>query len=121
VSNLVGFGEVSAEEAHGTEDAPEPGANDGPAPAARSAAKASPEPSGSVWEGVVAKVERKEGETKGKPWTRYTIVGEDGSRFNTFDKKAIAFIETEAAGLPVCVQFETSKFGKDATYVGPAA
>jgi hypothetical protein len=121
VSNLVGFGEVSAEEAHGTEDAPEPGSSDGPAPAAKPAAKASPGGSNGVWEGVVKEVSRKEGETNGKKWTRYTIVGEDGSRFNTFDKAHVEFIEHEAQGLPVCVTYSQSKYGKDAEFVGPGA
>lgn len=37
---------------------------------------------------MVAEVEVDHGETDGRPWTKVTLIGEDGSRFSTFDHKA---------------------------------
>lgn len=58
-------------------------------------APASPDPNLPPVEGAVriAKTERKEGETKGRKWTRYTIVDSNGVTYSTFDKELYEIAE----------------------------
>lgn len=111
VSNLVGFGEVSAEEAE-HDSQPEPGSNDGPPPEEETAALA--------WRGVIATVGQKSGHSKRGPWTLYTIEGKDGSKFGTFDKKHAEFA-LEAGTSEVRIDWEkTDKGNKNIVFIGPA-
>ena len=63
--------------------------------------------------GVEAKVEAKDGEKDGKPYTIYGITDEDGQVYKTFDKKLADFAEDvnfikDAA---VNISYTTSKYG----------
>jgi tellurite resistance-related uncharacterized protein len=53
----------------------------------------------------------KEGETKGKAWTRYTIL-EGDTKYVTFNK-SFAQLAKDASGKPVKVWFKTGKYGND--------
>lgn len=121
VSNLVGFGEVSAEEVEhdapqGPQGEPEPGSGDGPEPPK----KAAQPPANNVWQGTVT-VSKKEGTSAktGKPYTRYMLKGHDGLEFSTFDRNHAAFA-IEAGTSPVVITFTKSKFGLEVDFIGPA-
>lgn len=119
VSNLVGFGEVSAEEAEKDEHPAEPGSHDGPPPAKKS----SPAPSGDVWQGVLKDVRVVNGVSKssGKPYTKYVLVGDDSPEmiFHTFDRKHADFAREAGSG-SVVIKFNKSKFGLEVDFIGPA-
>lgn len=40
-----------------------------------------------TWTGIIDKIEVKSGKTNGKEWTLYTIIGDGGASFGTFDTK----------------------------------
>jgi len=81
VSNLVGFGEVSAEEVeHGQADEPAKGAH---AAGAAPASAAAPAPDGIT---TVTKVTPVPGETNGRKWTRWDVVFGDGRSASTFSE-----------------------------------
>lgn len=116
VSNLVGFGEVSAEEVEADEHGDggsspmppdEPGMNDPPSAA-------------TPWRGRITGVTMRSGESKRGPWTLYTIAGEGGAKFATFDRKHAEFAK-EAGASPVRIDWERSeKGGKNVVTIGPS-
>lgn len=59
----------------------------GDAVAEKPSGKPPTEEGGGRWRGSLKDVEEKVGQTKGKPWTIYTIVGGDGTRYGTFDSE----------------------------------
>lgn len=115
VSNLVGFGEVSAEEAEKDEHPAEPGSHDGPPPAKKSF----PAPSGDVWQGVLKDVKVINGVSKssGKPYTKYLLITPDGLEISTFDRK---HADMGRGGDPVVIKFNKTKFGLEVDFIGPA-
>ena len=42
-----------------------------------------------VWRGKIIDVKTKNGTTKGKPWTLYTLIGNDGTEFGTFSESIL--------------------------------
>lgn len=65
-------------------------------------------------------VTKKEGETKGKKWTKYFIKGPD-AEYNTFDKKfADAAYEAKENNSLIAVTFKATKYGNDIVSVGEA-
>lgn len=83
VSDLVGFGEVSAEEVDASEHAQSVGHGSTPA-----AAKADEKPTVSADSITTVKaVTEKTGGTSEKPWTRFDVTFTDGRKGATFDKK----------------------------------
>lgn len=112
VSNLVGFGEVSAEEAQ-RDEYPEPGSNDGPPP------EEEPVRAAQAWRGKVKAITQRSGQGKRGPWTLYTVEGEDGQKFTTFDKKDAQFAK-DAGPSPVRIDWEDSgKGGRNIVSIGP--
>lgn len=117
VSNLVGFGEVSAEEAEKDEHPAEPGSYDGPPPQKPAASQ----PANNVWQGKVTVNEQKGTSKKsGKPYTKFILSGDDGTVFSTFDRKHADFIRNEAGSSPIVITFSRSAYGLEAEFVGPA-
>lgn len=106
VSNLVGFGEVSAEEVEREEHEPQS------AGAGRTEAATAAAAQGAVSDMTPTKVksvDEKKGVKKtagkpDKPWTRYDVIFEDGRRGNTFSKShgdhAIRARDTAALVVP---------------------
>lgn len=123
VSNLVGFGEVSAEEAEKDEHPSEPGSHDGPPPAKKSSPAPSSSGMESIWQGVLKDVRVVNGVSKssGKPYTKYVLVGDDSPEmiFNTFDRKHADFAR-EAGTSHVVIKFNKTKFGLEVDFIGPA-
>jgi hypothetical protein len=78
-------------------------------PKRASEAQAAPSPK-SEWSGRIAIVKTHAGETAGKPWTKFVIVGKDGQEFFTFDTK-IADFAREAGASPVFILWEPGKKG----------
>lgn len=122
VSNLVGFGEVSAEEVdrdehvtttHQQESVPAGERKERPAKEAKAdtAAKTEPRSDGVT---TVKAVKVVEGESARGPWTRYDVQFTDGRRGNTFDKKlgeqALAF---KASGADIVPELEKKDKGTD--------
>jgi hypothetical protein len=78
-------------------------------------------PAADVWIGHVAAVDQKSGETKGRKWTLWTIVGRDGMELNTFSEKDAEFAR-ESGGDQVRVEWEqTAKGGRKILSIGPHA
>lgn len=90
---------------------------DAPKPAAKSRKAAPPE---DTWTGTLVETSEKSGETNGKPWTYYTIRGDDGTEFSTFSATLRAGVE-EMLGQPVEVRWAaTPKGGRKILGVNPA-
>jgi tellurite resistance-related uncharacterized protein len=87
-----------------------------PAPKAESKAPAESKPiptEAEVAEFIPSAILMKEGETKGKPWTRHTIL-EGETKYVTFNKSFAQLAkDANIAGKPVKVWFKTGKYGND--------
>jgi tellurite resistance-related uncharacterized protein len=89
-----------------------------PPPAPKAESKPSPEskpipPESEVAEFIPSAILMKEGETKGKPWTRYTIL-EGETKYTTFNKSFAQLAkDANVNGKPVKVWFKTGKYGND--------
>lgn len=70
--------------------------------------------SGTEYTGKVKEVKKKTGEKNGKPWTSYSVIGEDNKEYKTFSESnaTIAF-NAKSKGLPVKIGFETGQYGND--------
>jgi hypothetical protein len=67
-----------------------------------------------LWLGRIAEVRKKDGQKNGKPYTLYTVIGGDETKFTTFDVKlAEAAKNFAGTGEEVEVNFSESKYGKD--------
>jgi hypothetical protein len=116
VSNLVGFGEVSAEEvgadgAQNDQDDPRPTQEEAPQGSPEPGEYDGPEPAGEVWRGVLKEVrERVTSQRTGKAGP-YKLVGKDGMEFSTFDRGDFE-IAKENLGQPMTIQFVTSTSGR---------
>ena len=67
-------------------------------------------PAGDEWRGVITNITEKSGTSKGRAWMLYSLHGEDGSEFGTFDtgvKDAAAF----SLGDPVLIRFTKTERG----------
>lgn len=60
---------------------------------------------------IIEKVEKKDGKTNNKPWTKYFITA-GGEQFCTFDK-TIAEAAKEYIGQELCLDYYQTKYGKD--------
>jgi hypothetical protein len=121
VSNLVGFGEVSAEEAEIDHEIPEGQSHrasaaqpreerqgERPKPAVVTRAT----PSGGVH---IARVQEKTGTSKtGKPYTKFTVIDVTGNEYSTFDTK-LADLARQCRDdqTPVELNYTAGKFGND--------
>jgi tellurite resistance-related uncharacterized protein len=87
-----------------------------PAPKAESKAPAESKPiptESEVAEFIPSAIMMKEGETKGKAWTRYTIL-EGDTKYVTFNKSFAQLAkDANINGKPVKVWFKTGKYGND--------
>lgn len=93
-----------------------------PAPMPRRASETRQDtpPGGNVWKGCIKGVTSRSGTTKGKPWTLYSVIGEDGTEFGTFDDKTADFAK-EAGASPVLIEWEaTDRGGKRIVSIGPS-
>jgi tellurite resistance-related uncharacterized protein len=75
-----------------------------------------------VTEFIPSAILKKDGETKGKPWTRYTIL-EGETKYITFSESFAKLAKAASInGKPVKVWFKTGKYGRDIeSLIDPAA
>ena len=108
---ITGIAPAKEEEGGGGPHIEPPRRSSAPAqqpPPAASAAPAQPH----IWVGPVTMDSKtKTGKTQqGKPWTLYTIIGSDGSKFGTFDHSIADFART-AGDEPVRITWEPTEKG----------
>ena len=115
VSNLVGFGEVSAEEVvgdeHGTRSDETKSAGQGTTAGAQSQTGPTPAADGVT---IVKDVTSKSGTKNNKPWTLYTVVFADGRQGKTFDSTLAKRCEAaKATGVKIVPEIETNEKGSN--------
>ena len=110
VSNLVGFGEVSAEEIIEEKEQQRAGK---PEPVREKVDQPKEDAEILTVDSVVEKVEQKSGDTKGKKWTKYFVTA-GGDKFSTFDKDlAIIAKNSVDMGVILRIEYKTGKFGNE--------
>jgi len=72
------------------------------------------------WSGMILKVTKKTGQKDGKPWTLFTIKGEDDSLFSTFKEEHAQFAK-DAGSSVVTIQYEQYGQYKNLSDIGPYA
>jgi len=119
IAVLAGYSPTPAEEMDGVDIKPEftkGVTTPPPAPKAETKAPAESKPipeASEVAEFIPSAVNMKEGETKGKAWTRYTIL-EGDTKYVTFNKSFAQLAkDANINGRPVKVWFKTGKYGND--------
>lgn len=66
------------------------------------------------WTGKVKDVSMKSGETKGKKWTSYTVIAEDGKPYKTFSETlATLALDAKKAQKGVKITFVSGQYGND--------
>lgn len=124
VSNLVGFGEVSAEEVQrddfrhdeppATSGAPAPGPDEQEPRQPRVVPDAPANGAGQEVKTNVVSVSKKTGTSPKGPWVRYAVKGADGYFYTTFDQaKAETAKQAKEHGDTVSIWYSTNQFGRD--------
>lgn len=94
-----------------------------PRPASQAATPAhsapAQEPNTWEWRGSIASVISKSGTTNRKPWTLYTITGQDGTEFGTFDEGDASFCRSAGRSAVTIIWEVTPKGSKKIISVQP--
>jgi hypothetical protein len=114
VAVLAGYSATPAEEMDAEFNRGVATAPDKPKAESKPPAESKPIPEAAeVAEFIPSGVNMKEGETKGKPWTRYTIL-EGETKYVTFNKSFAQLAkDANINGKPVKVWYKTGKYGND--------
>ena len=83
--------------------------------------RAQDEPTGEIqtWRGQITGIKKKDGETGGRKWTRFTVTtDEQGVTFSTLDKE-LAELAYNLLQQPVFVEWEQTRYGRELRGVAP--
>lgn len=101
------------------EDDPDAQPEPTPMPRRASEQSQSQPPRETEWTGTITRVISKAGETNGKKWSLFILVGSDGTEFSTFDDKDAEFAR-QAGKAPVSILWEATAKGKKVLSLQPA-